>query len=213
MNKEIPKFLENTQIEKFIYNELDYKKEILKELKELLENFKTINVKDSINSKYIALLMLSIFNAFHFKKELDKNLVNSLNAIIFAIKSIGTDESFIVLFKAFLHANVEVSSNENTPGEIIIKLLGNIKSPVEFNIAAKNQKNLKKLTVKHAGFKKTLVSNYMPKDYKNSVYEFIKILIPIGRIVKIIDKEQIEIKSTRIQTFYKVDNFFWSTKV
>ncbi|SCW38243.1 Protein of unknown function [Borreliella japonica] len=208
MNKEIPKFLENTQIEKFIYNELDYKKEILKELKELLENFKTINVKDSINSKYIALLMLSIFNAFHFKKELDKNLVNSLNAIIFAIKSIGTDESFIVLFKAFLHANVEVSSNENTPGEIIIKLLGNIKSPVEFNIAAKNQKNLKKLTVKHAGFKKTLVSNYMPKDYKNSVYEFIKILIPIGRIVKIIDKEQIEIKSTRIQTFYKVDNFF-----
>ncbi|WKC87647.1 DUF735 family protein [Borreliella japonica] len=208
MNKEIPKFLENTQIEKFIYNELDYKKEILKELKELLENFKTINVKDSINSKYIALLMLSIFNAFHFKKELDKNLVNSLNAIIFAIKSIGTDESFIVLFKAFLHANVEVSSNENTPGEIIIKLLGNIKSPVEFNIAAKNQKNLKKLTVKHAGFKKTLVSNYMPKDYKNSVYEFIKILIPIGRIVKIIDKEQIEIKSTRIQKFYKVDNFF-----
>ncbi len=68
MNKEIPKFLENTQIEKFIYNELDYKKEILRELKELLKNFRTINVKDSINSKYIALLMLSIFNAFHFKK-------------------------------------------------------------------------------------------------------------------------------------------------
>lgn len=66
MNKEIPKFLENTQIEKFIYNELDYKKEILRELKELLKNFRTINVKDSINSKYIALLMLSIFNAFHF---------------------------------------------------------------------------------------------------------------------------------------------------
>ncbi len=39
MNKEIPKFLENTQIEKFIYNELDYKKEILRELKELLKNF------------------------------------------------------------------------------------------------------------------------------------------------------------------------------
>lgn len=68
MNKEIPKFLENTQIEKFIYNELDYKKEILRELKDLLKNFRTINVKDSINSKYIALLMLSIFNAFHFKK-------------------------------------------------------------------------------------------------------------------------------------------------
>lgn len=71
MNKEIPKFLENTQIEKFICNELDYKKEILRELKELLENFNTINVKNSINSKYIALLMLSIFNAFHFKKELN----------------------------------------------------------------------------------------------------------------------------------------------
>ncbi len=41
----------------------------------------------------------------------------------------------------------------------------------------------------------------MPKDYKNSVYEFIKILIPTGRIVKIIDKEQIEIKSTRIKNF------------
>lgn len=68
MNKEIPKFLENTQIEKFIYNELDYKKEILRELKELLKNFRTINVKDSINSKYITLLMLSIFNAFYFKK-------------------------------------------------------------------------------------------------------------------------------------------------
>ncbi len=48
----------------------------------------------------------------------------------------------------------------------------------------------------------------MPKDYKNSVYEFIKILIPIGRIVKIIDKEQIEIKSTRTKQFYKVDHFF-----
>lgn len=144
MNKEIPKFLENTQIEKFICNELDYKKEILRELKELLENFNTINVKNSINSKYIALLMLSIFNAFHFKKELNKNLVNSLDAIIFAIKSIGTDESFIVLFKAFLHANVEVSSNEDAPGEIIIKLLGNIKSPIEFNIAAKKSKQAKK---------------------------------------------------------------------
>lgn len=201
MNKEIPKFLENTQIKKFIYNELDYKKEILRELKELLKNFRTINVKDSINSKYIALLMLSIFSAFHFKKELDKNLVNSLDAIIFAIKSIGTDESFIVLFKAFLHANVEVSSKEEAPGEIIIKLLGNIKSPIEFNIAAKNQNKLKKITVKHTGFKKALVSNYMPKDYKNSVYEFIKILISTGRIVKIIDKEQIEIKSTRIKLF------------
>ncbi len=151
MNKEIPKFLENTQIEKFIYNELDYKKEILRELKELLKNFRTINVKDSINSKYIALLMLSIFNAFHFKKELDKNLVNSLDAIIFAIKSIGTDESFIVLFKAFLHANVEVSSKEDAPGEIIIKLLGNIKSPIEFNITAKNQNKLKKITSKTQG--------------------------------------------------------------
>ncbi|WP_210372767.1 DUF735 family protein, partial [Borreliella garinii] len=60
MHKEIPKFLENTQIEKFIYNELDYKKEILRELKELLENFRTINVKGSINSKFIALIMLSI---------------------------------------------------------------------------------------------------------------------------------------------------------
>ncbi|MBB6208380.1 DUF735 family protein [Borreliella lanei] len=208
MNKEIPKFLENTQIEKFIYNELNYKKEILRELKELLENFNTINVKKSINSKYIALLMLSIFNAFHFKKELDKNLVNSLDAIIFAIKSIGTDESFIVLFKAFLHANVEVSSNEDAPGEIIIKLLGNIKSPIEFNIAAKNQNKLKKITVKHSGFKKALTSNYMPKDYKNSVYEFIKILIPIGRIVKIIDKKQIEIKGTRTKKFSTAEHFF-----
>ncbi|MBB6213367.1 DUF735 family protein (plasmid) [Borreliella californiensis] len=208
MNKEIPKFLENTQIEKFIYNELDYKKEILKELKELLENFNTINVKKSINSKYIVLLMLSIFNAFHFKKELDKNLVTSLDAIIFAIKSIGTDESFIVLFKAFLHANVEVSSNENAPGEIIIKLLGNIKSPIEFNIAAKNQNKLKKITAKHSGFKKALTSNYMPKDYKNSVYEFIKILIPTGRIVKIIDKKQIEIKGTRIKNFSTKEHFF-----
>ncbi|WPM06370.1 DUF735 family protein (plasmid) [Borreliella sinica] len=208
MDKKIPKFLENTQIEKFIYNELDYKKEMLRELKELLENFATINVKDGINSKYIALLMLSLFNAFHFKKELDKNLVNSLDAIIFAIKSIGTDESFIVLFKAFLHANVEVSSNENAPGEIIIKLLGNIKSPIEFSIAAKNQNKLKKITVKHAGLKKNLVSNYMPKDYKNSVYEFIKILIPIGRVVKIIDKEQIEIRGTGVMKFCTADHFF-----
>lgn len=80
-------------------------------------------------------------------------------------------------------------------------MLGNIKSPIEFNIAAKNQNKLKKITVKHKGFKKVLVSNYMPKDYKNSVYEFIKILIPTGRIVKIIDKEQIEIKNTRIKLF------------
>lgn len=49
----------------------------------------------------------------------------------------------------------------------------------------------------------------MPKDYKNSVYEFIKILIPIGRIVKIIDKKQIEIKGTRTKNFGTVDHFFW----
>lgn len=118
--------------------------------------------------------MLSIFNAFHFKKELDKNLVNSLDAIVFAIKSIDTDESFIVLFKAFLHANVEVSLKEDAPGEIIIKLLGNIKSPIEFNIAAKNQNNLKKITVKHKGFKKALVSNHMPKDYKIQYMSLLK---------------------------------------
>ncbi|WP_054287480.1 DUF735 family protein [Borrelia turicatae] len=192
--KTIPQFLQNTQIEKIIQSELNFKKQLLTELKELLKNFDTINVEGSINSRYIALMMLSLFNAFHLKKGLKKDLINSLKALIFAIKSIGTDESFHLLFKAFLHARVEVTVNPNIPGKIIIKLIDNIRSPIKFKIAGKINGKLKIIIVKHKGKFKKLASNYIPKDFKNSIYGFIKSLIPAGRTIKIFDTYDEEIK-------------------
>ncbi|AYE36780.1 hypothetical protein DB313_04595 (plasmid) [Borrelia turcica IST7] len=191
---DIPQFLQNTQIEKIIQTELNFKKQILEELKKLLENFRTINVKESINSRYITLIMLTLFNASHLKKGLTKDLINSLNALIFAIKSIGTDESFHVLFKAFLRARVEVNVDPNTPGTIIIKLLENIKSPIKFKITGKINGRVKKINVKHKGLIKNLESNYIPKDFTNSIYGFIKSLIPAGRTIKIFDTHNKEIK-------------------
>ncbi|WP_024653683.1 DUF735 family protein [Borrelia persica] len=193
MNK-IPQFLQNTQIAKIIQSELDFKKQLLEELNELRKNFASIDVDESINSRYIALLMLSLFNASHLKKGLKKDLISYLKALIFAIKSIGTDESFHLIFKAFLHARVEVNVNPNVPGEIIIKLLENIRSPIKFKIAGKHNGKLKIIMVKHKGKLKKLVSNYIPKDFQNSIYGFIKSLIPAGRTIKIFDTYSKEIK-------------------
>ncbi|WKC58662.1 DUF735 family protein [Borrelia sp. P9F1] len=192
--KGIPLFLQNTQIEQIIQSELNFKKQILGELKKLLENFRTINVKESINSRYITRIMLALFNACHLQKGLTKDLINSLNALIFAIKSIGTDESLHVLFKAFLHARVEVNVVPNTPGTIIIKLLENIKSPIKFKITGKINGRIKKISVRHKGLTKELESNYIPKDFTDSIYGFIKSLIPAGRTIRIFDTHNKEIK-------------------
>ncbi|AWG43318.1 hypothetical protein CR532_04795 (plasmid) [Candidatus Borreliella tachyglossi] len=192
---EIPQFLQNTQIEKIMQSELNFKKQILRELRKLLENFRTINVEESIKSRYISLMMLSIFKAFHLKAGINKDLIQSLKALIFALKSIGTDESFHVLFKAFLHARVEVSVNSATPGEINIKLLDNIRSPIRFKIAGKIKGVTTKISVKHKGLYRELESNYIPKDFKDSVYGFIKSLIPVGRTIKIFDTYNKEVKS------------------
>ncbi|WP_024654577.1 DUF735 family protein [Borrelia hispanica] len=192
--KTIPHFLQNTQIAKIIQSELDFKKQLLKELNQLLENFASINVDESINSRYIALLMLSLFNASHLKKGLKKDLINYIKALIFAIKSIGTDESFHLIFKAFLHARIEINVNPNIPGEIIITLLEHIRSPIKFKIAGKIKGKLKTIIVKHQGKLKKLVSNYIPKDFQNSTYGFIKSLIPAGRTIKIFDINNKEIK-------------------
>ncbi|QFP42329.1 DUF735 family protein (plasmid) [Borrelia miyamotoi] len=185
--EKIPQFLQNTQIAKIIQNELNFKKQLLEELKELLSNFATINVEESINSKYIALIMLSLFNSFHPKKGLKQDIINSLKASIFAIKSIGTDESFHLLFKAFFHARIKIKVNPRTPGEIIIQLLDNIRAPIKFKIAGKINGKLKVIKVKHQGKLKKLVSNYIPKNFKNSIYGFIKSLMPAGRTIKIFD--------------------------
>ncbi|UPA17058.1 DUF735 family protein (plasmid) [Borrelia coriaceae] len=192
--KTLPQFLQNTQIAKITQSEISFKKQLLGELKDLRNNFKTIDIEENINSRYIALMMLSLFNAFHLKKGLKKDLINSLKALIFAIKSIGTDESFHLLFKAFLHARVEVNVNPEIPGEIIIKLIDNIRSPIKFKIAGKNNGKLKIIIVKHKGKFRKLASNYIPKDFTNSVYGFIKSLIPAGRTIKIFDTYDKEIK-------------------
>lgn len=48
--------------------------------------------------------------------------------------------------------------------------------------------------IKHKGKLKKLVSNYIPKDFQNSTYGFIKSLIPAGRTIKIFDINNKEIK-------------------
>ncbi|UPA18499.1 DUF735 family protein (plasmid) [Borrelia puertoricensis] len=196
----IPGFLHKTQIEKFIRSELDYANKILAEIKSLNSNFSGIIASNYLSSHFIAVWLSNVFKTFHYKSRPLKELASNIDSVIFALRHIGTDESFIRLFKAFLNVDIEITTPE--AGVISIKLLGSIKTNFISYITPSTAVGVKpkriRLRQSKQGYEdkyKTLAFNFIPKGYSHSIYAFIKGMIPIGRKLKIIDNQNIEVVS------------------
>ncbi|WP_210368832.1 DUF735 family protein [Borreliella garinii] len=190
----IPKFLKDTEIQKFIRTEIEYAQKLLNELKALNSNFISIDAKENIKSRYIAMWLSQVLSIFYAKTQTLKSITSNINSVIFALRHIGTDESFRLIFKAFLNVDVSVTTPET--GVIDISLQGAIKTNFATFISPSTAKGklLKKILIRekkleYAISKKALVFNSMPKGYDHSIYAFIKRIIPIGRVLKINDKD------------------------
>uniref|UniRef100_UPI00359C964A DUF735 family protein n=5 Tax=Borreliella TaxID=64895 RepID=UPI00359C964A len=190
----IPKFLKDTEIQKFIRTEIEYAQKLLNELKALNSNFISIDAKENIKSRYIAIWLSQVLSIFYAKTQTLKSITSNINSVIFALRHIGTDESFRLIFKAFLNVDVSVTTPET--GVIDISLQGAIKTNFATFISPSTAKGklLKKILIRekkleYAISKKALVFNSMPKGYDHSIYAFIKRIIPIGRVLKINDKD------------------------
>ncbi|WP_445436335.1 DUF735 family protein [Candidatus Borreliella tachyglossi] len=194
----LPNFLRNTQVEKFIQNELHYAHTILSELKELNSNFIDFDAKEHVNSRFIAFKLSIIFRIFYSRSQTLASLTNNINSVIFAKRHIGTDESFVRLFKAFLNVDVQVSTE--SAGVISIKLKGSMTTNFITYVSPSTPRGVRPkriimCTTKegYARVCKKLVFNFLPKGYSHSIYAFIKELIPIGRVLKLYDKEDQEL--------------------
>ncbi len=91
--------------------------------------------------------------------------------------------------------NVDILVTTPQAGVIDISLKGAIKTNFTTFISPSTAKGkrLKKILIreKKAGYaasRKALVFNSLPKGYDHSIYAFIKRIIPIGRVLKINDK-------------------------
>ncbi|AYE37090.1 hypothetical protein DB313_06195 (plasmid) [Borrelia turcica IST7] len=200
----IPTFLRNTEVEKFIENEIAFASQILTELRELNSNFIDINTTH-INSRFVAIWLSVIFKIFYSRMQTTVSLAYNIGSVIFATKHIGTDESFVKLFKAFLNVDIAVTTPQ--AGVINIKLLSGIKTNFIAYISpsTKRGKRPKKILIcqHREGYEpkcKALVFNYLPKGYSHSIYAFIKNLIPIGRVLRLIDKDNQDIISFNTNT-------------
>ncbi len=186
----IPNLFKNTEIHKFIRTETEYAQTLLNELKSLNSNFISINVIENIKSRYIAIWISQVLSIFYAKTQTLQSITSNINSVIFALRHIGTDESFRLIFKTFLNVDIEVTTPE--AGVIDISLKGVIKTNFTTFISpsTKKGKRLKKIILRekkpgYAASKKTLVFNSLPKGYDHSIYAFIKRIIPIGRVLKI----------------------------
>ncbi|APS99152.1 hypothetical protein Bmayo_05570 (plasmid) [Borreliella mayonii] len=186
----IPNLFKNTEIHKFIRTETEYAQTLLNELKSLNSNFMSINVIENIKSRYIAIWISQVLSIFYAKTQTLQSITNNINSVIFALRHIGTDESFRLIFKTFLNVDIEVTTPE--AGIIDISLKGAIKTNFTTFIlpSTKKGKRLKKIILRekkpgYAASKKALVFNSLPKGYDHSIYAFIKRIIPIGRVLKI----------------------------
>ncbi len=189
----IPNFLKNTEIHKFILTEIEYAQKLLNELKFINSNFISINVKKNIKSRYIAIWISQVLSIFYSKTQTLESITSNINSVIFALRQIGTDESLKMIFKAFLNVDILVTTPQ--AGVIDISLKGAIKPNFTTFISPSTAKGkrLKKILIreKKAGYaasRKALVFNSLPKGYDHSIYAFIKRIIPIGRVLKINDK-------------------------
>ncbi|WP_187981669.1 MULTISPECIES: DUF735 family protein [Borreliella] len=185
----IPKFLKHTEIQKFILTETEYAQKLLNELKTLNSNFISIDAKENIKSRYIAIWISQVLSIFYAKTQTLQSITSNINSVIFALRHIGTDESFRLIFKAFLNVDILVTTPE--PGVIDISLKGAIKTNFnKFITPSTKGKRPKKILIRekkkgYAASKKALVFNSLPKGYDHSIYAFIKGIIPIGRVLKI----------------------------
>ncbi|PRQ97278.1 DUF735 family protein [Borreliella burgdorferi] len=186
----IPNLFKGTEIHKFIRTETEYAQALLNELKSLNSNFISINVIENIKSRYIAIWISQVLSIFYAKTQTLQSITSNINSVIFALRHIGTDESFRLIFKTFLNVDIEVTTPE--AGVIDISLKGVIKTNFTTFISpsTKKGKRLKKIILRekksgYAASKKALVFNSLPKGYDHSIYAFIKRIIPIGRVLKI----------------------------
>ncbi len=189
----IPKFLKDTEIQKFIRTEIEYAQKLLNELKALNSNFISIDAKENIKSRYIAIWISQVLSIFYAKTQTLQSITSNINSVIFALRHIGTDESFRLIFKAFLNVDISVTTPE--AGGINISLKGTIKTNFTTFISPSTKgKRAKKILIRekkkgYAASKKALVFNSLPKGYDHSIYAFIKGIIPIGRVLKINNKD------------------------
>ncbi len=189
----IPKFLKDTEIQKFIRTEIKYAQKLLNELKALNSNFISIDAKENIKSRYIAIWISQVLSIFYAKTQTLQSITSNINGVIFALRHIGTDESFRLIFKAFLNVDVLITTPD--AGIIDISLKGAIKTNFTTFISPSTKgKRSKKILIRekkkgYAASKKALVFNSLPKGYDHSIYAFIKGIIPIGRVLKINNKD------------------------
>ncbi|WP_210368878.1 DUF735 family protein, partial [Borreliella garinii] len=163
------------------------------ELKALNSNFISIDAKENIKSRYIAIWISQVLSIFYAKTQTLQSITSNINSVIFALRHIGTDESFRLIFKAFLNVDISVTTPE--AGVINISLKGAIKTNFTTFISPSTKgKRSKKILIRekkkgYAASKKALVFNSLPKGYDHSIYAFIKGIIPIGRVLKINNKD------------------------
>ncbi len=62
---------------------------------------------------------------FYAKTQTLQSITSNINSVIFALRHIGTDESFRLIFKAFLNVDILITTTE--AGVIDISLKGAIK--------------------------------------------------------------------------------------
>ncbi|ATQ15481.2 DUF735 family protein (plasmid) [Borrelia miyamotoi] len=184
----------NSQLDKFIQNELHFANVMLSELKSLNSNFINLPISKHCTSKFIAIWLSNIFNIFYVETQPTHELAKNIDSIIYCLKHIGTDASLTRMFKTFL--NVDTLTTVPVDGVINIKLLGAIKTNFIAKISPGSNTNKKILicyknqTDIQCG---TLIFNYLPKGYAHSIYNFLKSLIPVGRTLKLQDQNNNEI--------------------
>ncbi|WP_210362595.1 DUF735 family protein, partial [Borreliella garinii] len=67
-----------------------------------------------------------VLSIFYAQNQTLQRITTNINSVIFALRHIGTDESFRLIFKAFLNVDVTVTTPE--AGVINISLKGTIKT-------------------------------------------------------------------------------------
>nr|AAU86133.1 hypothetical protein BGP282 [Borreliella bavariensis PBi] len=102
----IPKFLKDTEIQKFIRTEIKYAQKLLNELKALNSNFISIDAKENIKSRYIAIWISQVLSIFYAKTQTLQSIRSNINSVIFALRHIGTDELFRLIFKSFVNVHI-----------------------------------------------------------------------------------------------------------
>ncbi|WP_268827814.1 DUF735 family protein [Borreliella garinii] len=108
---EIPNFLQDTQIYKLLIKETEYTQKLLNGIKALNSNFISIDAKENIKSRYIAIWISQVLSIFYAKTQTLKSVTSNINSVIFALRHIDTDESFRLIFKAFLNVDITALPN------------------------------------------------------------------------------------------------------